>query len=508
MIFDLRKSLSMVRVEQDGKVHYNFYNLLGREMQLSGIIFKEIVDKQLKGELSTSIMWGTQKLETYRTLRFDDHGDLLLDVTVGPHCYARIPYSQIKQYSNPIFKVINSIEINHHFARDIKTHLRAIGHEVPEFLWFDKLTVEEYRDALHSFSEWGPKMYEDKTREQLDDLHEKFRRKHDEHYKYTHDSIGLAHDEQLPADLYEDTVRSIKKRSFAPQKTIDMMRSEIANVMRIFEIGSIAESETQVRTMEEAYCAFYNHLVVNDDGSRIKQLKTNPQFVINFIYGMAADLNWIQVNAMTEDYRDSLVNRLMQEIAYEISHSDLYVITEQGVELAKVESTETKDGKIDLDALDEEKLRALVIELKLCSQRKANVLDEDDLRDLCYDHFGYDHLFSPETDEKKKEKGRPKVRSVDEVNYGVLHDIEKKYKMPKQPKLRTKLDVLQSRECYLSHFFGCLAEDDWRVLSNMINVDLRNIVAAVTNSNGARFSNSILIDIIKRAAKKLDTSEF
>ncbi|QYW03615.1 hypothetical protein pEaSNUABM14_00315 [Erwinia phage pEa_SNUABM_14] len=463
MIFDLRKSLAMVRTVIDDQVIYNFYNMIGRDMQLPGTTLKEIIDVQRKGELCTNIMWGTQKME-YRTLRFDERGDLLLDVTVGPHCYARLSYDQIEHYGRKEFKAINCIEIDSYLARDIRAHLRAVGQTEPKLEWYDNVSDDELKDALLSVGHMGPLAYEGKSRNQLEDMFEKFQRKHDAEYKYTHAHIGLDPDEKLPADLYEDEARSITRRSFAPQKTVDMMITEISNVMRMFDIwDSAPTSETHEWSMQEAYMAFYNSLVIDSDGSRLRELKDNPQFAINFIYGMAADLNWIHINEMTEDYRGSVVNRILQEIAVEISTSDDYCTTEHGIALIKKEE-ETEE-------------------------------EEEDASE-------------PVSIEKKKKKGFPDIRSVEEVNYDALHIIEITYKLPKQPKLRTKLDVLQSRECYLEHFFGCLKENDWHRLDNITNLDLRRIVGAVTKSNGGRFSHNALLNIIKRAAKKLAATEF
>ena len=419
MSFDMRQNVLMVRSLISGQPFYYFYNAEGLEFSLSGYQLKEIYDRHFDGRMSAvTTYWGFTNKPNYESFEFADNGDLLWHVSLNAVCHTYLPLEMVIGHEG--FNVINGFMIEDHKRMVMKIHQKAVGRSVEKLTWFHDMSEERMREMLNALGH-GPLRIERADREELIKIHRDWQRKHDEEFKYTHNACGIDPEDKLPADLYDDHGKWLRQRHMAKGKTLEMMASELANIVRVFDlyIGDDdfdhmnPDWDEGLRRVAQAFIYGPNAK------ERFDEVKYNPQFVVNGIYALAKDLNWIHVNEESQDYKESLIRRLMQELKNEVERPDGVFVVEDGkVYLKVVSATATADDVDDeeeeedddssaraevrtyLEGLSEEKLRTVAIDHKLAKKMKIAKMAKSELVDLCADYFGSDF---PEDEEEEEE---------------------------------------------------------------------------------------------------------
>lgn len=312
MLFDIRKNLLMVRVVMGGQPVYNFYNACGREYQLTGPVWKEIVERQFSGSLHVQTVWGQSVRIDRQTFIFDESGDMLIRLYVGPYGSIDVPVADVTN-GDSIFNVIDGVCIEDSMRGDIRAHLRATNRPVENIVWYHDMSDTELRIVLKSFGQ-GPMRIDKADTEGLHKIWETFIERHDDVYKYTHRAIGIEDDEKIPADLRPESLRPISKRSMAPNKTVELMNVALFDILKVMAIIPVdAENGLDRQQLHDIVFEWYKSL--EDD--RLSTYLRNPQFTVNFIYGMLPDYDWKTINDETEDYQQSLVRAALIELEKE-----------------------------------------------------------------------------------------------------------------------------------------------------------------------------------------------
>lgn len=341
MSFDMRQNVLMVRSLIHGQPFYNFYNAEGLDFTLPGYQLKEIYDRHFEGRMSgVTTYWGFSNKPNCETFEFADNGDLMWAVSLNAVCHTLLPFEMIIGHEG--FNVINGFEISDHKRTVMKIHQKAVGRSVEKLTWFRDMSEGHMRELLCSLGH-GPLRIAKADREELIKIHRDWQRKHDEDFKYTHNACGIDPDDKLPADLYGDHGKWLRQRHMAKGKTLEMMASELANLVRIFDlyIGDDdfdhmnPDWDEGLRRVAQAYIYGPNAK------ERFDEVKYNPQFVVNGIYALAKDLNWIHVNEESQDYKESLIRRLMQELKNEVERPDGVFVVKDGMVLLKAVAADT-----------------------------------------------------------------------------------------------------------------------------------------------------------------------
>lgn len=379
MSFDMRQNVLMVRSLIHGQPFYNFYNAEGLDFTLPGYQLKEIYDRHFEGRMSgVTTYWGFSNKSNCETFEFADNGDLMWSVSLNATCHTLLPLEMVIGHDG--FNVINGFEISDHKRTVIKIHQKAVGRTVEKLTWFRDMSEYHMRELLCALGH-GPMRIERADREELIKIHRDWQRKHDEDFKYTHNALGLEPDEKLPADLYDDHGRLLSRRHMASGKTIDMMSSELANIVRIFELdGDDVPGDFDflnpdwhdgLRRIAQAF--IYNV----DAKERLARVLNDGQFVINGIYAMAKDMNWIHINDESIDYQQSVMRRLLQELKNDIENPKgpfalesgvVYLKAVQALAEADIVDEEEEDFGDDQDDDDDDDLETM-------EERPGNLYD-------------------------------------------------------------------------------------------------------------------------------------
>lgn len=422
MSFDMRQNILMVRSLIHGQPFYNFYNAEGLDFTLPGYQLKEIYDCHFEGRMSgVTTYWGFSNKSNCESFEFAENGDLLWHVSLNATCHTLLPLEMVIGHEG--FNVINGFEISDHKRTVMKIHQKAVGRTVENLTWFRDLSENHMRELLNALGH-GPLRIQRADREELIKIHREWQRKHDEEYKYTHNACGIDHDDKLPADLYDDHGKWLRQRHMVKGKTLEMMASELANLVRIFELDDTGDFDHMNPDWDEGLRRVAQAYIYGPNAkARFDAVKYDPQFVVNGIYALAKDLNWIHVNEESQDYKESLIRRLMQELKNEVERPDGVFVVEDGIVMLKAVSVtadtdvvdEVEEEDIDLDTLDEASLRNLVIEHKLASPKGAKKMDANALRTLCEDFFGAEEEYEAEADRVPRKF--PASRSPDTYDY-------------------------------------------------------------------------------------------
>ncbi len=328
-MIDIRKNLLMARVVRDGKIRYNFYTLLGLYAVVSAEMIGQIITKQYEGRIWTDIIWGDTTRMTKTYVYFDQSGEILIDAQYGPMRHHYIPYAEAAKSDDKV-PLIRALVIDEKMWATIRTHLRAvIDNWEHHIVWTNDLSDEDKRDFLKALGQ-GWMFVEEATDAEMAKRFEQYQRSHDEKFKYTHNAIGLEDDEKLPADLYDDHNYRISSRTLAKTKTIEMMATELSNLIRMFDLDPKFDHEQPM--WEFGLATIANRLIYGEGAQNLlATLTQNNQFVVNFVYALAKDLNWSNINDEGQYYQKSLVNRLLQELRNEIEHEGSMYLLEDGV---------------------------------------------------------------------------------------------------------------------------------------------------------------------------------
>lgn len=479
MSFDMRQNVLMVRSLINGQPFYYFYNAEGLEFSLSGYQLKEIYDCHFEGRMSAvSTYWGFTNKPNYESFEFADNGDLLWHVSLNAVCHTYLPLEMVIGHEG--FNVINGFMIEDHKRTVMKIHQKAVGRSVEKLTWFRDMSEERMREMLNALGH-GPMRIERADREELIKIHRDWQRKHDEDFKYTHNALGLEPDEKLPADLYDDHGRLLSRRHMASGKTIDMMSSELANIVRIFELdGDDVPGDFDflnpdwhdgLRRIAQAF--IYNV----DAKERLARVLNDGQFVINGIYAMAKDMNWIHINDESIDYQQSVMRRLLQELKNDIENPKGPFALESGVVYLKA-----------VQALAE-----------------ADIVDEEEV----------DEVDEIEEDEEEPEKEReprkfPVVLRHDRINHDYVHRALVKMGVIKKNKTRKQLDnakkstVAQQEAALLATLRTAVLDTDQDVLAKLDGTTLYQLAACMTKmKDGDRYprDEEYLKELIKHALR-------
>lgn len=352
MSFDMRQNVLMVRSLINGQPFYNFYNAMGLEFTLAGYQLKEIYDCHYEGAMRGIITyWGFSNKATRETFEFSSRGDLMWNVSLNNTCHTLLPFEMIIGHEG--FNVVNGFMIEDHVRNLIKIHQKAVGRSVERSTWFEKMSDHHMRELLAALGH-GPMRVENADKDELIKIHTEWQRKHDAEFKYTHDAIGLDHDQKIPADLYDDHGRRITRRMMANHKTVDMMAEELSNLIRIFKLNPNYDHKDpswELGLVTIANCFIY----AENAKEALDNILEDRQFVVNGVYALARDYDWIRVNEETEDYQQSLIRRLLQELRNDIEAEDSIFVLEDGVAYIKaVSATAQACGVPDEDVVDEE----------------------------------------------------------------------------------------------------------------------------------------------------------
>ena len=444
MSFDMRQNVLMVRSMIHGQPFYNFYNAEGLEFTLPGYQLKEIYDRHFEGRMSgVTTYWGFSNKSNCESFEFAENGDLLWRVSLNATCHTLLPLEMVIGHEG--FNVINGFEISDHKRTVMKIHQKAVGRTVENLTWFRDLSENHMRELLCSLGH-GPLRIAKADREELIKIHRDWQRKHDEEFKYTHNACGIDPDDKLPADLYDDHGKWLRQRHMAKGKTLEMMASELANLVRIFDlyIGDDDFDHMNPDWDEGLLRVAQAYIYGPNAKERFDAVKYDPQFIVNGIYALAKDMNWIHVNEESQDYQESLLRRLMQELKNEVERPDGVFVVEDGRVLLKavsatadtdvvdeVEEDEDEDAaageeaaevRTFLEGLSDSKLRHYAKLFKLASKIKLLKMDHAALVDLCADYCGSNWPEDLEEDEDEPEKERaprkfPATRSADTYDY-------------------------------------------------------------------------------------------
>ncbi|QZE56509.1 hypothetical protein pEaSNUABM3_00312 [Erwinia phage pEa_SNUABM_3] len=472
MSFDMRKNVLMVRSMSHGQPFYNFYNAVGIEFTLAGYQLKEIYDCHYQGKLSgIRTYWGFSNKATSETFEFSSRGDLMWNVSLNNTCHTLLPFEMIIGHEG--FNVVNGFMIEDHVRKLIRIHQRAVGRTLESYVWFEKMTEPQMREMLAALG-LGPLRIERADRAELIKIHTEWLRKHDDEFKYTHDAIGLDHDQKIPADFYDDHGRRISRRMLAAHKTVEMMATELSNLIRIFDLNPNFNHKDPMWEFGLATIA-ERFIYAEDAKEALAAILENSQFVVNGVYALARDYDWRQVNEETEEYRQSLIRRLLQELRNEIEAEDSMFVVEDGIVMIKAvavtahneqllaepdleEDEEEDEEEVDevedtseeqravlkaLTALPDDSLRKLCTNHKLAPKHRIRKLTRTEMIELCCDSFGTElpddmDDVDPEAEaevEAKAESGkRPRKYPalVDDVNisYDTIRSILIRAKIP------------------------------------------------------------------------------
>ena len=110
------------------------------------------------------------------------------------------------------------------------------------------------------------------------------------------------------------------------------------------------------------------------------------------IVAAAKDEEELDISGVSEDDLRAAVVKAKLSTAKKAKALDEDDLRELLNEAMGVESEDDEDeddeDELDLDSLDKKELLALVLEHKLAPAKKAKKMDEDELRELCEEHFG------------------------------------------------------------------------------------------------------------------------
>lgn len=460
MLFDIRQNLLMVRTEVEGArslaIKYLFVNISGVAYSVCGTIFKEIVERQFDDRLCVNLSWGGSSLIEYRTVKFDGRGDLMIFQSVGPMSAAYIPYNSIDA-GDSNWALINGLQISHTMDVQIQAHLRAVG-MMPndQYTRYEDLPDSILRIILKAFG-CGWLRVDNADHNQLCGMWEDFRRKHDAEYKYTHNALGLEPDEKLPADLYDDHGHLLSRRHMVSGKTIDMMSSELANIVRIFELdGDDVPGDFDFLNPDwhEGLRRIAQAFIYNVDAKeRLARVMNDGQFVINGIYAMAKDMNWIHINDESIDYQQSVMRRLLQELKNDIENPKGPFALESGVVYLKA-----------VQALAE-----------------ADIVEEEEVDEV-------DEIEEHEEEPEKEREPRifPVVLRHDRINHSYVHRALVKMGVIKKNKTRKQLDkdqkstVAQQEAALLATLRTAVLNTDQDVLAKLDGTTLYQLAACMT----------------------------
>lgn len=435
MSFDLRQNVLMVRSLVHGQPFYNFYNAEGLDFTLPGYQLKEIYDCHFEGRMSgVTTYWGFSNKPNCETFEFADNGDLIWAVSLNAVCHTLLPFEMIIGHEG--FNVINGFEISRHKRTVMQIHQKAVGRSVEKLTWFRDMPEGHMRELLNALGH-GPLRIERADREELIKIHRDWQRKHDEEFKYTHNACGIDPDDKLPADLYDDHGHRISRRMLAAHKTVEMMANEISTLIRIFDLDPKFNHSSPMWEFGLAVIA-ERFIYAENAKDVLADFIENTQFVVNGIYALARDYDWRQINEEPEEYRQSLIRRLLQELRNEIEAEDSMYVVEDGRVLLKAVSVTADTDVVDeveededaaaevrtfLEGLSESKLRHYAKLFKLASKIKLLKMDHAALVDLCADYCGSnwpEDLEEEDEDEPEKERAPrkfPATRSADTYDY-------------------------------------------------------------------------------------------
>ncbi|QZE57519.1 hypothetical protein MPK71_gp310 [Erwinia phage pEa_SNUABM_1] len=471
MSFDMRQNVLMVRSLIKGQPFYYFYNAEGLEFSLSGYQLKEIYDCHFEGRMAAiTTYWGFSNKPNYESFEFAENGDLLWHVSLNATCSTLLPLEMINGHEG--FNVINGFMIDDHKRTVMKIHQKAVGRSVERLTWFRDMSEERMRELLTALGH-GPMRIERADREELIKIHRDWQRKHDEDFKYTHNACGVDPDDKLPADLYDDHGKWLRQRHMAKGKTLEMMASELANLVRIFDLydGENDDFDHMNPDWDEGLRRVAQAFIYGPNAKeRFDAVKYDSQFVVNGIYALAKDMNWIHVNEESQDYQESLIRRLMQELKNEIERPDGVFVVEDGIVMLKAASATA----IDTDVVDE--------------------VEEDE-------------------DEPEKERGPrkfPVVLRHDRIKYDYVHralvkmGVVKKNKTRQQLGKAQKLTVAQQEAALLATLRAVVFDPDQDVLSKLDETTLYQLAACMTKmKDGDRYPRDAeyLKELIKHALR-------
>lgn len=445
MSFDMRQNVLMVRSLIHGQPFYYFYNAEGLEFSLSGYQLKEIYDCHFEGRMAAvTTYWGFSNKPNYESFEFAENGDLLWHVSLNATCSTLLPLEMINGHEG--FNVINGFMIDDHKRNVIKIHQKAVGRTVESLTWFRDMSEERMRELLNALGH-GPMRIERADREELIKIHRDWQRKHDEDFKYTHNACGIDPDDKLPADLYDDHGKWLRQRHMARGKTLEMMASELANLVRIFELDGDdvpGDFDHMNPDWDEGLRRVAQAFIYGPNAKeRFDAVKYDSQFVVNGIYALAKDETWITINEESQDYQESLLRRLMQELKNEVERPDSGFLVEDGVVYLKATY-----AFADTDVVDE--------------------VEED------------------EQDAEREPRKFPVVLRHDRINYDYVHRALVKMGVIKKNKTRKQLDnakkstVAQQEAALLATLRTAVLDTDQDVLAKLDGTTLYQLAACMT----------------------------
>lgn len=531
MSFDMRQNVLMVRSLIHGQPFYNFYNAEGLDFTLPGYQLKEIYDRHFEGRMSgVTTYWGFSNKSNCETFEFADNGDLMWSVSLNATCHTLLPLEMVIGHDG--FNVINGFEISDHKRTVIKIHQKAVGRTVEKLTWFRDMSENHMRELLCALGH-GPMRIERADREELIKIHLDWQRKHDEEYKYTHNACGVDPDDKLPADLYDDHGKWLRQRHMAKGKTIEMMASELANIVRIFELDDTDDFDYMNPDWDEGLRRVAQAFIYEPNAKeRFDAVKYNGQFVVNGIYALAKDLNWLHINDETRDYQESLIRRLMQELKNEVERPGSVFVVEEGKVLLKAESAAATDTDVVdeveedededtsmseeaaevrtfLGGLSDTKLRHYAKLFKLASTTKLLRMDHAALVDLCADYCGSNWPEDLEEDEVEAEREPRKFPAVcDDANiaYEAIRKVLSYAKIPmSQYSGKLRSGVVSTRAAARKKVMSSLkdfARSD--ALNTLPQVHLETLACALTKmKDGDRYPRGAeyLKELIKHALR-------
>lgn len=460
MSFDMRQNVLMVRSLIHGQPFYNFYNAEGLEFSLSGYQLKEIYDCHFEGRMSAvTTYWGFSNKPNYESFEFAENGDLLWHVSLNATCSTLLPLEMINGHEG--FNVINGFMIDDHKRDVIKIHQKAVGRTVERLTWFRDMSEERMRELLNALGH-GPLRIERADREELIRIHRDWQRKHDEDFKYTHTACGIDPDDKLPADLYDDHGKWLRQRHMAKGKTLEMMASELANLVRIFGLDDCnvrGDFDFLNPDWDEGLRRVAQAFIYNENAKeRLDAVMHNGQFVVNAIYALAKDKTWLTINEESQDYQESLIRRLMQELKNEVERPDGVFAVEDGIVYLKAVSATADAGVVDeveedeeddsdtgdshevrafLDGLSDNKLRGYAKLWKLANAKRIAKMNHAELVDLCADYCNSafpEDLEVEEEDEQEAEREPRKFPAISDersICYESIRKVLIKAKIPR-----------------------------------------------------------------------------
>ncbi|EBY9527422.1 hypothetical protein D5P86_00375 [Salmonella enterica subsp. enterica serovar Infantis] len=550
MSFDMRQNVLMVRSLIHGQPFYYFYNAEGLEFSLSGYQLKEIYDCHFEGRMAAvTTYWGFSNKPNYESFEFAENGDLLWHVSLNATCSTLLPIEMINGHEG--FNVINGFMIDDHKRNVIKIHQKAVGRTVERLTWFRDMSEERMRELLNALGH-GPLRIERADREELIKIHRDWQRKHDEDFKYTHNACGIDPDDKLPADLYDDHGKWLRQRHMARGKTLDMMASELANIVRIFELDDTGDFDYMNPDWDEGLRRVAQAFIYGPNAKeRFAAVEHDSQMVINGIYALAKDETWITINEESQDYQESLFRRLMQELKNEIERPNSVFAVEEGIVYLKamsatadaesdsrnkavfaekdedvvdeVEEDEEEDEDEDdsemgeshevrlfLDGLSDNKLRGYAKLWKLANAKRIAKMSHAELVDICADYCGaeYPEDLEEEAETEKEREPRkfmPATRSADTIDYVRVRKILVWSKLPTggmSVSSAGSTEVSQNRKKAIAVLRSAILDND--LLDKMSDLHLRSLAYALTKmKDGDRYPRGAeyLKEVIKHALR-------